>query len=880
MNKKITYLLCSLFLINCLCSNAQEDLKTIYKNTQRTYQNQELDSAKKFSNELLAQAQNKSSITYQLLAYNYLAVIAADENNSKGAFENQFAVLKVATHDSLIKYKARALNGLGVLYFTQKQFDLAKKFFKEEISIRQQEGDSVKLANNLINLSSVYRNLKQTDSVMHFLNRAGVIAYKKNKPVLLAHYFNSKANHYFWMLKNEPGSVSPDSAAKYYQKAISIWYDQRDLQNAIKPLTNLGYLYQTQNNFIKAIAQFLKSESIADSLQLIEEKVVIYGNLAETYTDAKNYLQASIYFRKLVELKDSIQKTETKQYAVMLEKQYQLENKSKTIIQQKLELEQKNNRINTQQKQLYLYLLVLIVLIAIVAAIIVYANFNKRVAKKIEEAKEKFFVNIMHEIRTPLSMIQAPLKALQPKVTDEESKYYISLAEKNADRLNELMSQMLEVSKINSDAYKLNMATGNPQMMIGEISNTYEKLATEKNIRFVPDIQLNAQTVLFDKDALEKIITNLLSNAIKYTPANGIIGFSAGCEEKEATLILKLEVWDTGVGIPKAEQDKLFTRFFRSKNSATHTKGVGIGLSLVKDLVNAYKGKIYFVSEENKGSKFNVELELSFAQQSVFVHSEDTNSENPLILIIEDDEDISGFLGNYLQSKNFSVLKAANGNIAKTILKNTLPNLIVTDLMMEELDGLSFIKEIKADKGLNHIPVIVLSAKSNSQSRIEVLNAGAQVFIAKPFVPEELFSIIGNQLELINKFKTEFKETVTDKETVSPEHKFVSSDAYTQKLFSLIFTHLDNPDLGVEFLADLMGTNRSHFQRKIKNFTGYSPSEIIRMIRLEKAREFLLANKGNITEVAYMCGFSSQSYFTKCFTEHFNETPSAVLQTK
>lgn len=852
-------------------------LSNLYKKTNHLYQTQKFDSALIVSKVLLVEAKNENSISYQLLAYNFIANLLYDNNNIKESFENQYAILKLCNHDSLNRYKARALNGLGVAYFNQKQFDLAKQFLKQEIYLRQQMGDSVKLANNLINLTSVYRNLKEYDSVNYFLDQAGAIAYKTNKPTLLANYFNSKGNHYFTILRNRLGSVSPDSSISYYNKALAIWYKQNDLKNSIKPLTNLGYIYQYKKEYSKALAQFQKSEKIADSLNLLEEKLTIYGNIAETFFDTKNYAQATTYFKKLLEVKDSIQKIEIKQYSVMLDKQYQLENRSKTIIQQQLEIEQKNSRINAQQKQLYFYLLILVILIVIVVAVVAYINFNKRVARKIQEAKEKFFVNIMHEIRTPLSMIQAPLKALKPKISDEESLYYISLAEKNSDRLNELMSQMLDVSKIDSDKYKLNFATGNPYYFFMEIAKTYEKIANEKNLRFIFDINLGQHTLLFDKDALEKISTNLLSNAIKYTPAYGVVGFNVGFEERESNVILKLEVWDTGIGIPKAEQDKLFTRFFRSKNSATQTKGVGIGLSLVRDLVNAHNGKISFSSEENKGSRFNLELELKLAQQSGVIDSINTNHEKPLILIIEDDEDISGFLSNYLQSKNFSVLKAANGNIAKAILKNALPNLIVTDLMMDELDGISFIKEIKADKGLNHIPVIVLSAKSNTQSRVEVLNAGAQVFIGKPFIPEELFSIIDNQLDLINKFKTEFKENVSNTEKLSPEEKFVSSDAYTQKLFNLIFLHLDNPDLGVEFLADLMATNRSHFQRKIKNLTGYSPSEIIRMIRLEKAKEFLLAKKGNITEVAYMCGFSSQSYFTKCFIEHFKESPSSFL---
>jgi signal transduction histidine kinase/DNA-binding response OmpR family regulator len=862
-----------------LSGTAQTDsLKGLLKKMSGHYQAGHPDSVRLTAKRILSFSEPEY-ITYRLLAYNYLANSNVDERKLKEAFENYYAILKLCDQDSLSKHKVRTLNGLGALYFEQNQFDLAKKFFKEEIALRSIMGDSAKLAGSFINISSVYRKLEQYDSVMYFLSHAGAIAYKSNKPALLAHYFNSMANHYFTLYKRKSLSRFSDSAAAYYHKAIDIWLNKNDLKNALKPVSNLGYLYQQAKEYKKAIAQFYMAERMADSLHLTDEKVTIYGNIAETSVDMKDYENATAYFKKLQSLKDSLQKEEVKQYAVMLDKQYQLENKSKTILQQELELEHQNNQINTQQKQLYLYLLLLIVLMAVIFTVMVHLNFNKRVQKKVEEAKEKFFVNIMHEIRTPLSMIQAPLKALKPKVTDEESRNYISLAEKNAARLNELMTQMLDVSKIDSSGYKLNVATGYVADVLKEMADAWQKQAQEKNIHFVTELDIPEKLVLFDKDALEKIVSNLLSNAIKYTAAHGIVGLTTNSAETEAGVKLNIEVWDTGIGIPKEEQDKLFTRFFRSTNSSDKTKGMGIGLSLVQELVNAWKGKIGFSSEEHKGSRFTIELVMQAAAEMAPIPAQDKNNEQPVILVVEDDEDINNFLSTYLGSKNFSVLKASNGQVAETILENTVPDLIITDLMMEQMDGLSFIRKTKQNKGLDHIPVIVLSAKSNSQSRVEALNAGAQMFISKPFIPEELYSVINNQLGLIYKLKAELSDqlTVNEKE-LSAEQKFVSSDPYTQKLFGLIFTHLDNPELSVEFLADLMATNRSHFQRKIKSLTGYSPSEIIKRIRLEKAREFLKAKKGNITEVAYLCGFSSQSYFTKCFTEQFNETPSAFIQ--
>lgn len=874
------FLFYSLFTIVSFVSYAQTDsLQLLHQKINELFRNRQYDSVEVVAGHMLEKASSPKFITYQLFVYNFLANASYERHEPKEAFKHYYTALRLCTHDSLIKQKARALNGLGSLYFEQKQFDMAKKVYKEEIALREKTGDSLLLASNLINLCSVYRKLLQNDSVIYFLNKAGAILNKKNKPALLAYYFNTKANHYFTLFNAKPLGSYADSAMHYYDKALQIWIDKNDMRNALKPLANMGYVYQHVKQYPKALARFHRAEHIADSLQLLEEKIIIYGNIAETYFDAKDYLQSANYLKKVMSIKDSVQKMEVNQYSAMLEKQYQLENKSKTIVQQALELEKQNNKINTQQKQLYLYLLLLIILLAVVFAVVVYLNFNKRLHKKVEEAKEKFFVNIMHEIRTPLSMIQAPLKALKPKLSDAESLQYISLAEKNTDRLNELMTQMLDVSKIDSSNYTLNFSTGYPGDLLKEIAESYRKQAQEKDIRFVTELDVANKLVLFDRDALEKIIGNLLSNAIKYTPAHGIVGLRISNEEKESALVLNMEVWDTGIGIPKAEQEQLFNRFFRSSNSRDKTKGTGIGLSLVRELVHACKGRIWFSSEEHKGSRFSVELNMQTAAETLSSHNHIKHDELPLILVVEDDEDIGSFLSAYLESKGFSVVKAANGVVAQTILENTVPDLIITDLMMEKMDGLSFIRHIKSNKGLDHIPVIVLSAKSNSQSRVEVLNAGAQGFISKPFVPEELYSIIHNQLELIHKLKKELNDhLVINEKVLSAEEKFVSSDPYIQKLFGLVFTHLDKPELSVEFLADLMATNRSHFQRKVKNLTGYSPSEIIRRIRLEKAREFLKAKKGNITQVAYLCGFSSQSYFTKCFTEQFNETPSAFVQ--
>jgi signal transduction histidine kinase/DNA-binding response OmpR family regulator len=881
------------------CNSFAQDtvfLKQINQKARSLYSKEEYDSALYYSDIIIKEASKYNSSKYLIRGYYIKANIQLDRNNDKEALENYFAALKLCRSSKKeTEYQGFILNRIGSIYFSQKNYTAAKSFFKEEISLKQKIGDSVKVAKALLNISAQYWRLGEYDSAAILLKRASVIAHTEGDPILMANYLGIHGNYFFgrflhdnkllhadgntiWK-DNYQSSNLRDSAEHYWKNALKLWSVMGNPIDRINPLFNLGYLYQTRKEHEAALKNYLSAKKIMDSLGATEKKVTLYGNLAEVYYDLGKYKESADNLRLLFELKDSLQEHEIKNYSEKLAKQYQLETNSR-LVEQDLRLSLQNSEIAEQQKRIYLYILIFIVLILIIIGIMVYINFNKRVTRKVEEAKEKFFTNIMHEIRTPLSMIQAPLKTLKPKLQDEESLYYINLAEKNVLRLNELINQMLDVSKIDSSKYKLTNTVGNLDLFLKETVAGFEKLATEKDINFISSIHSNDTLLVFDKDALEKIITNLLSNAIKYTKAKGSVGLTFNSEEKEDASKLTIEVWDTGIGIPVAEQPKIFNRFFRSENSVNKASGVGIGLSLVKDLVEAYKGKISFTSEENKGTRFVVELTLKHPEQITEQIVVSTESDRPLILLIEDDEDIIDFVGNLLRSK-YEIVKAKNGNLAKMLLKNVTPDLIVTDLMMDELDGLSFIKEIKSNKGLNHIPVIVLSAKSSGQTRVEVLNAGAQAFMTKPFLPEELNSVITNQLELISGIKKEFKSKIeTEKPDQTPEEKFSSTEPYTQKLFDLIFKQLDNSELSVELLADQMATNRSHFQRKIKSLTGFSPSELVKLIRLEKSKQFLLAKKGNITEVAYMCGFSSQSYFTKCFTQHFGYSPTQAVENK
>jgi signal transduction histidine kinase/CheY-like chemotaxis protein/AraC-like DNA-binding protein len=884
----------STFLLLCVLlsfeHSAQEQLQKLADKARIFANEQEYDSALVYSAKLERDAFKANSDHYRIKSYIISATAYAYLNNLHEAQDSYYKGLKLCTNDKEIEQRAIIYSGIGSLNFMQGNYAVAKSNYRDEIGLRILQKDTVRLMNNLMNLSAIHRRLKEYDSSQLVLDKVRKIMGSIKNETVTAYFYNSIGTHFQSRYNQNPAAVSDlDSALLYYTLALEKWKEMKNETEALVPLFNVGLLYQQKKQFDKALPNYLEAyRRIISKPGLLNERITLYGSLAELHYDRKEFLKAADQFRRYIEFKDSVGKVSVSNYALKLDKQFQTDKeiadyairldkkfhaqKSKELIQdQQLAIEK-------QDKKLYFFLV--LILIAVMALIIagIYFFFRKKLDKEIEEAKKKFFSNVVHEIRTPLSMINAPLKTLKKKYTNEEDLYYIDVAERNVGRLNELINQMLDISKIESSKYTLSETYGDLELFFSQLIKSYETSAKEKEIHFFSQFHFGTKVTFFDKDAIEKITANLLGNAIKYSPAHSKVGIDVFTEDNEAGVQLEISIWDTGPGISPQEQEKVFGRFYRSSETATKTKGAGIGLSLVKDLVELHRGDIELKSELGKGSVFTVNITLKNQKDGAItnVAPANTNTSNPIIMLVEDDEEILAFNAKYLEKNNFTVLKAHHGKEAIDLLEKTLPDLIITDLMMPEIDGLSLLKSIRLNKGTDHIPVIILSAKAASDSRIEALKAGALAYLAKPFLPDELLSLVINQLEILTKRKTEFKEKI-EQPALKTEEKFVGTEPYTQKLFKLIFEQLDDHELSVEGLADMMATNRSHFQRKIKSLTGFSPSELIKAVRMEKAKELLLAKKGNITEVAYLTGFSSQSYFTRCFTQHFGTSPTQML---
>ena len=467
-----------------------------------------------------------------------------------------------------------------------------------------------------------------------------------------------------------------------------------------------------------------------------------------------------------------------------------------------------------------------------------------------------------------------------------------------------LVNQLLDFRRLEFQEIKLNLSLGDLVSFARDISDSFSDLAEKKEIEFNFHSSVNELNSFFDQDKVEKIIFNLLSNAFKFTPEKGKIDvlveflMSADTDiplnELNAESYIVITVKDTGIGIPYEKQDKIFERFFsEDANKKLINKGTGIGLSLVNEFVKLHKGKIVLNSEPGKGSVFSIYLplilDLSVAEKIPVVSKPDyetsliekeelldsalekSDTKKPLILLVEDNEDFLFYLKDNLKM-NYSIIEAQNGLEGWKLAQQRIPDLIVTDIMMPEMDGIELCKNIKSDKNTSHIPVILLTGRTSNKKRVESFELGADDYITKPFSFEILESRIKNlimQRELIRKsFQKKFELTPSEIQITSLDEKLI------KKALLVVENNISDADFSVDKLSREIGMSRVHLYKKLTSLTGKSPIEFIRIIRLRRAAQLLEKSQMSVSEIAYQVGFNNPKYFTKYFKSEYNVLPS------
>jgi len=514
--------------------------------------------------------------------------------------------------------------------------------------------------------------------------------------------------------------------------------------------------------------------------------------------------------------------------------------------------------------------------------------------------KIKFFTNVSHEFRTPLSLIMAPVDKILKQIAEPDIQRQLMLVNRNAKRLLNLVNQLLDFRKMEYQELKLHEKNGDIVSFIKDLSYNFSDIADQKDIKFIFDSEAESFYTSFDHDKIERIVFNLLSNAYKFTHEGGQVSVLLNLIEKDAdSKFLEIRVIDTGIGIARDKQERIFEPFIQNDIPGSMlNQGSGIGLSITKEFVKLHHGEIFVESEFNEGSCFTVLLPVRPLNKNIFTDGElllnhssefmpgDASSKNgpckdnkdgkkPTILLVEDNDDFRFYIKDNLKAF-FNIIEAENGKKGWQKALAQHPNLVVSDISMPEMNGNDLCLKIKSDKRTSHIPVILLTALTGEDQQLKGLETGASDYLTKPFNFEILQSKIRNILSQQEYMRKTYQKQVD----VSPTEMAVDSpdELFIKKVLVLIDSNISNPNFSVEELSNEVFVSRYTLYKKILAMTGKTPNELVRSMRLKRAVQLLETGHLTISQICHKVGFKSQKYFVRTFKSEYNTIPSRYLE--
>ncbi len=531
-------------------------------------------------------------------------------------------------------------------------------------------------------------------------------------------------------------------------------------------------------------------------------------------------------------------------------------------------------------------------------------KLEKERMEELNQMKLRFFTNITHEFKTPLTLISAPLDSLMAENSMEKRKYYYSLIKSNTDRLKRLVEQLMDFRKAEHDKYKLRVRELDMKSFINQITESFSNYATKKDISFLIDCHCDQENrQWFDPGIIDKIIFNLLSNAFKFTAAKGMIELNISVANGVCLIIVK----DTGKGISEDKLPQIFDRFYSGENPQdTYISGTGIGLSFARRLAEIHKGTLVAHSTLGLGSEFTLKFPVlgedysageiieepqANSDSKTIQHNEKkailslaTTVTNPVvgggekasILIIENDEEMLQYLESHF-SPGYQVFLAANGEEGLLAARENKPDLVITDIMMPEMDGFKFCETLKNDFSTNHIPVIIMTARTDPENSTESMTRGADFYIQKPFEINYLESIVANLISQRRKLRNRFSLDATGINTQGAPD---DSAEFMALANTLVRENMADPAFSIEEICHKLHISRSQLFRKFRQYAGISPSDFIRVTRLKKSAELLLTSNLSVNEIAGKTGFVNTSHFIAAFKKYFGETPKEYFKTR
>ena len=832
---------------------------------------------------------------------------------------------------------APVYGNLGITKGVNGQHIQAVEYFLKSMEMFRSRGDDHQVGLTMMRIGHTFELAGSYDKALDYLYKA-----------LEIHRALRQWSSAGWSLLNigvTHSRVDPENHSlkrDYYREALEMAERAGDFRLKLACLDNIGGSYSLSGEYRNANLYLRKAYKLSQDAGHNSRTVFITGNLAENYLYTGQLDSALLFSEENLRISIREKNTfEKRQAYSVLSRIYAARNENRKAyemllrhtslsdsvfnVQKSQQIEDLREKYETEKKEQEIELLTrektaavfrkntfaLLSVLLLVVGFLVFAVLRMRVRRnqllldkeiELDRMKSRFFSNISHEFRTPLTLILGPIDDLITRPENAGIQKHLKTMRRNGGRLLELVNQLLELSRIEAGRLKPALTKNNVVSLAKGIGMSFDSLAEMKNIRLEVFSGADAIEIYIDHDKFEKILTNLLSNAFKFTPENGLISVHIHTT-RQARLpglreCLEVVVKDSGRGIPQEEIMHIFDRFYQADNNQLlQQEGSGIGLALTRELVELHRGAIWASCAVAGGTEIRLQIPLNLEEiltgciaemvsapstlqtdvngeaEPVDAPEAGSDSHRPIVLLIEDNIDVRIYVRDILED-HYQVVEASDGDAGIEMALDTIPDLILSDVMMPRSSGHEVCLALKNSEKTSHIPIILLTAKADVESRIEGLETKADDYLTKPFIPKELLLRIQNLIESRRKMREKYLGTLTlrpgDISVKSVDEKFL------KKLMDRLEVHMGDEKFGVEELGTEIGMSRSQLHRKLKALTGQGPNQFIRTFRLNRAHDLLKVNAATAAEIAYTVGFNSPSYFTKCFHEHFGYTPSDI----
>lgn len=776
--------------------------------------------------------------------YNSLGMLYASERELDKAADYFLQGLAFARDSKVPGADLPELNNLGLLYNWQGKYDLSLKYLEMAAERLPLRPDAWDVANNLLNRG-------------HTLTLAG---------------------------RPREGLQKLEDALKRFA-AIKDDYKVAALQLRMAEANRMLGNYALAENQARQSLQWDEEKGYGD---LVKES---YLELSEIYGADKQFAKAFEYQRKYITIIDSLNSTEHRTKFGLLEKNYEIAQQEKE--RDRLQRENELHKAQAEADRLAQVLLIagIVVLVAAMAIAVLAIKRGRTKTRKIEEqakqleeaaeAKSRFFANVSHELRTPVTLINGMLELIQEK-TGQDTDRQLKIAIDSSHRLQTMLNEVLNLARVGGSKWELVLREKEILPLLTRIVFAFESLMVRKKLTFEWDASsLEQLTMAIDEDKFEKIINNLLYNAIKFNREGGWVKVTGKRLEDSVCI----EVADSGVGIPASELPFVFDRFFQSRSTGTlNTQGLGIGLSLVRELTELHGGQIQVQSHVNQGTTFTLTLpnrstphqpdSVEESAETEVDSSFPASERKPVVLIVEDNDEMRYYLKEIL-GPHLEIAEASHGREALTWLKSSSPDLIISDVMMPEMDGHEFLRQLKSNEALRGIPVVMLTARAAEEDLLQGLGLGVDDYIIKPFNAKELRIRIRNLLMNLQIRKEWSAQPVVEEAVV----EFPGKDAaLMEKMRVFVEANADKATLGVLDLCDHLAVSERQLYRKMATLAGMTPAQAVKEIRLKLAYRLLQERRvTKVAELAARVGFDNTSYFSRQFEQRFGKRPAEML---